>query len=192
MAEKTSKISTEDLVAERDRVAYRQKFRATLRSTVFILITTAAAAVLIATLVFPIFRIVGDSMDPTLGTGNIVVGIKDKNLKQGDLISFYYNNRVLVKRVIATEGQWVNITEDGTVYVDEKAIDEPYLTEKSLGYCDIDLPYQVPDDQVFVMGDNRKASMDSRVGEIGCIDQENIAGKLVLRIWPMNRTGLVK
>jgi signal peptidase I len=185
-------LTTEELQTEIDRIAYQRKFRDTLRSTIFILITVAASAVLIATLVLPILRIVGTSMTPTLDEGNIVLALKDKNVNQGDLAAFYYNNKVLVKRVIATAGDWVSIDESGNVYVNDTFLDEPYVKEKSLGNCDIDFPYQVPDGTVFVLGDHRDVSIDSRTKAMGCIPKENMIGKLWIRIWPIKKFGPVK
>lgn len=185
-------VTTEELQAEIDRIAYQRKFRDTLRSTIFILITVAASAVLIATLVLPILRIVGTSMTPTLDEGNIVLVLKDKNVRQGDLAAFYYNNKVLVKRVIATAGEWVSIDDAGNVYVNDTLLDEPYVKEKSLGNCDIDFPYQVPDGTIFVLGDHRDVSIDSRTKTMGCIPKENLIGKLWIRIWPMQKFGPVK
>ncbi|MST81112.1 signal peptidase I [Bilifractor porci] len=190
-AEKLS-VTTEELQSEIDRVAYQRKFRDTLRSTIFILITVAAAAVLIATLILPIFRIVGTSMSPTLDEGNVVLALKDKNVHQGDLVAFYYNNRVLVKRVIATSGEWVSIDANGNVYVNDQLLDEPYLKEKSLGSCDLDFPYQVPDGTVFVMGDHRDVSIDSRTKAMGCISGDEMIGKLWIRIWPLKQFGAVR
>lgn len=190
-AEKLS-VTTEELQSEIDRVAYQRKFRDTLRSTIFILITVAAAAVLIATLILPIFRIVGTSMSPTLDEGNVVLALKDKNVHQGDLVAFYYNNRVLVKRVIATSGEWVSIDANGNVYVNDQLLDEPYLKEKSLGSCDLGFPYQVPDGTVFVMGDHRDVSIDSRTKAMGCISGDEMIGKLWIRIWPLKQFGAVR
>lgn len=152
----------------------------------------AAAAVLIATLVLPIFRIVGTSMSPTLEEGSIALALKDKNVHQGDLVAFYYNNRVLVKRVIATSGEWVSIDANGNVFVNDQLLDEPYLKEKSLGSCDLDFPYQVPDGTVFVMGDHRDVSIDSRTKAMGCISGDEMIGKLWIRIWPLKQFGAVR
>ncbi len=178
-------VTAKELQEEISRVAEQQKFRDTLRSTIFILVTVAAAAVLVATLVLPIFRIVGTSMDPTLKQGDIVLAVKDKKVHQGDLVAFYYNNKVLVKRVIAQSGDWVTIDDNGNVYVNNEMLDEPYLTEKSLGNCDIDFPYQVPEGTVFVLGDHRDVSIDSRTKEMGCIATDDLIGKLWIRIWPL-------
>ena len=153
--------------------------------------TVAAAAVLIAVLLMPVLQIYGSSMTPTLSEGEIVVSVKGTEMKTGDIVAFYYNNNVLVKRVIAQPGDWVNISEDGTVFVNNEAIDEPYLTEKAFGECNIQLPYQVPDSRIFVMGDHRSVSIDSRNTAVGCVAAEQIVGKIVFRVWPLGEFGKV-
>ena len=179
--------TTKELSDELKRVRYNERYGRTVRSTIYILITVAAASILIATLVFPIFRIFGSSMTPTLEEGDIVASIRTTKFEHGDLVAFYYNNRLLVKRVIATEGEWVDIDDDGNVYVNNQLLDEPYVQDKSFDDCDITLPYQVPNGRTFVMGDHRSTSIDSRMKAIGCISDDLIAGKLILRIWPLNR-----
>lgn len=178
--------STEQLAEELSREKNRQQFRRVLRSTVYILATVAAFAILIATLFLPVMRIYGNSMVPTLNEGEIVVSLKTRSYSTGEIVAFYYNNKVLVKRVICGPGDWVNIHEDGTVSVNGAVLDEPYLTEKALGICDIDLPYQVPEDQIFVMGDQRESSVDSRSSLVGCISEDQIVGRIVFCVWPMN------
>ena len=174
----------DDLSKELGKIKYRERYVRTLRSTVFTLVTVAALAVLIATIWLPVLQIYGNSMTPTLKAGDMVVSVSKKNLKQGDVVAFYYNNKVLVKRVIATSGQWVNVDKKGNVTVDGKKLNEPYLQkgEKDYGETNIKLPYQVPDGKYFVMGDHRKVSIDSR---------NKTVGKLTLRIWPLSRMGAI-
>ena len=179
------------LETELKREKKRRRFRRTIRNTAFILIT-AAAAVLIAVLLVPVLRIYGSSMSPTLKPGNIVIALKSSDFEQVDIISFYYNNKVLVKRVIAFTGDWVNVAEDGYIYVNNELLDEPYLKEGALGECDIEMPYQVPEGRIFVCGDNRGTSLDSRSRAVGCVSEEQIVGKIVFRIWPLTEVGAVE
>ena len=183
--------TSEQLEAELLRVKYKRRYRSVLKSTVYTLVIVAAIAVLVATLWLPVLQIYGTSMTPTLQDGEIIFSVKGSDFQPGDIIAFYYNNKILVKRVIANAGEWVNIDEDGTVYVNERAIEEPYLTEKALGDCNIELPYQVPDGKIFVMGDHRSTSVDSRNTAVGCVAQEQIVGKIVFRVWPLDRLGWV-
>ena len=184
--------SQELLEAEVKRVRYRKRYKNVLRSTVYTLIVVSAAAVLAATIWLPVLQIYGASMNPTLDEGDIVVAVKGSSFQQGDLVAFYIGNKILVKRVIAGPGQLVDIDEDGNVYVDGQYLDEPYLAEKSLGDANIDLPYQVPDNRYFCMGDHRSTSVDSRHTEIGCVSEEQIVGKIVFRVWPFASIGTVK
>lgn len=181
--------TAEQLDRERKRLRYRRRYSRTLRSTICTLIVVAAIAVLVATIWLPVLQIYGSSMTPTLQEGDIVVSLKGSEFQQGDLIAFYLGNKILVKRCIAGPGQWVDLDEDGNVYVDGKLLDEPYLTEKALGDCSITLPYQVPDNRYFCMGDHRSTSVDSRHTEIGCVSEEQIVGKIVYRVWPLNKFG---
>lgn len=174
------------------RVKYRKRYRSVLRSTVFTLITVAAAAVLVATLWTPALRIYGASMSPTLTEGEIVISVKTGRFQPGDIVAFQYNsNKILVKRYIAGPGDWVDIAEDGTVYVNGEILEEPYLTETAFGECDLELPYQVPESRIFVMGDNRAVSVDSRSSVIGCVSEEQIVGKVLFRVWPLGDFGKV-
>ena len=183
--------SAEQLEAELKREKYKRRYHSVLRSTIYTLITVAAIAVLVATLWLPVLQIYGSSMTPTLQDGEIIFSVKTADLEPGDIVAFYYNNKILVKRVICGPGDWVNIDEDGTVYVNEVRLKEPYLAEKALGDCNIELPYQVPDGKIFVMGDHRSTSVDSRNTAVGCVAQEQIVGKIIFRIWPLNRLGEV-
>ncbi len=180
------------LEQELKRVKHRSRWFSVLRSTIFSLIVVAAVAVILAMLVLPVLQITGTSMTETLNDGDIVVSLRGSGYKQGDVIAFYYNNNILIKRVIARTGQWVNIDEDGTVYVDNVKLDEPYITEKALGDCDIQLPYQVPDGRIFVMGDHRSTSLDSRSTALGCISEDMVVGKLLFRVWPLPDFGVIK
>lgn len=174
---------------KRDRYVHR--FTATVRSTFLSLIVVAAVAILVAVLLLPILRIYGKSMNGTLDSGDIVVSIKSSDLKTGDVVAFYYNNNILVKRVIANPGEWVDIDKDGNVYVNNVKLEEPYIEEKAYGETNIELPYQVPEGKIFVMGDNRLVSIDSRNTSIGCISEEQIVGKIVFRVWPFAQFGAV-
>ena len=178
----------EDALSQEER---RKRFRSILRSTVFVLTTVAAVSILLATLLFPVMRIYGSSMMPTLEDDEIVVAVKIKEFSTGDLVAFYYNNKLLIKRVIGKPGDWINITEDGTVYVNGSPLDEPYVSEKSFGTCDLELPYQVPADQFFVMGDHRSTSIDSRSSVVGCVSKDQIVGRILLRVWPLSKFGPV-
>ena len=184
--------TTEQLEGELKRVRYKSRYRSVLRSTIYSLITVAAIAVLITTLWFPVLRVYGNSMTPTLQNGEIIFTVKMSEFEPGDIISFYYNNKILIKRVIARSGEWVNMDADGNVYVNEALLDEPYLDEKAFGDCNIELPYQVPEGRVFVMGDHRSTSVDSRNSAVGCVAQEQIVGKILFRVWPLEKFGWVK
>lgn len=179
----------EQLEAELGRERYRHRYRSVLRSTIYALVTVAAAAVLVATLWMPVLQISGNSMTPTLVDGEIVLSLKGSSFRTGDIVAFYFDNKILIKRVIAGPGDWVNIDEQGTVFVNGEMLDEPYLVEKALGNCDIELPYQVPESKVFVMGDHRSVSLDSRSSAIGCVGNDQIVGRLLFRIWPYNVLG---
>ena len=177
---------------ELKREQYKIRYRKTMKSTVFSLITASAVAVLVATLWLPVLQIFGNSMAPTLSEGQIVVSAKVRDMKPGDIVAFYYGNKVLVKRYIAGPGSRVEIAEDGTVTVDGVALDEPYLEEKALGICDLEFPYQVPENSYFVMGDKRETSIDSRSSVIGCVGDNQIVGKIFCKFWPLSEFAFIK
>ena len=174
------------LQKELKREQYKSRFRKLLKSTVNALIVVAAVAALVATLILPVLQIAGTSMEPNLNDGDIVLLVKKKNLETGDLCSFYYSNKILIKRVIATPGDYIWIESDGTVFLNGNPLDEPYFSEKALGECDVEFPYQVPENCYFVMGDKRETSIDSRSSVIGCIPEDQIVGKIFCKFWPLS------
>lgn len=181
-----NQFPTSDAVEqEMQREEYKRRYKRTLLSTLFTLITAAAAAILVATLWMPVLRIYGNSMNPTLEEGQIVISVKASDLEPGDIVAFYYGNKVLLKRYVAGPGDWVNILQDGTVEVNGEALDEPYLTEKAYGISDLEYPYQVPEESYFLIGDKRSVSVDSRHSSVGAVSKEQIIGKIVFRIWPL-------
>ena len=182
----------EEVERERIRLSDRMRFGTLLRNTVFSLMVVAALAVLIAFLLMPVLRVSGDSMAPTMQDQDVVLLLKTDHFETGELCGFYWQNKLLLKRIIAGPGDTIDIKDDGTVYVNGEALDEPYVKEKSLGDCDMEFPYQVPDNKYFVMGDHRSVSIDSRNKVIGCVDKSQLVGKLWIRVWPLNRIGLVK
>ena len=183
--------SLEEIQNERKRIRRRVYYRQALRSTVSVLVVVAAVAVLIATLFLPILQISGDSMSPTLEHDEIVVLLKTKEYKQGDLIGFYYQGKILLKRVIALPDDEVVIDAEGNVYVNEELLEEPYVTDKSLGECDLEFPYRVPGTGYFVLGDRRSNSVDSRNTVIGAVTSDNIIGKVCFRVWPLSEIGFI-
>lgn len=175
----------ESLRKELKRELYKRRFRRLLRGTVNTLIVVAAVAALIATLVLPVLQIAGTSMEPSLNDGDIVLLVKTGRLETGDLCAFYFSNKILIKRIIATPGDYLWINDDGTVYLNGTELHEPYLSEKALGECDVEFPYQVPEKSYFMMGDHRETSIDSRSSVIGCIAQDQIIGKIICKLWPL-------
>jgi len=183
--------AVDDLQKELKRERYKRRFRKLLRSTVNALIVVAAVAALIATLVLPVLQIAGTSMEPNLNDGDIVLLVKKKDLKTGDLCAFYYSNKILIKRVIATPGDYIWIEPDGTVFLNGQPLDEPYITQKALGECDVEFPYQVPENCYFVMGDQRETSIDSRSGVIGCVPEDQLIGKIFCKFWPLSEFAFI-
>ena len=181
----------EQLKNELNRERYKRRYFLVIRSTVYSLITVAAVAVLVATLWLPVLQIYGHSMAPTLIEGEIVVTVKNSDFKPGDVVAFYYNNKILVKRVIGTPGDWIEIDEEGRVRVNQILLEEPYVQEYALGECDIEMPYQVPEQKVFVMGDHRSTSIESRSSVVGCVSEEAIIGKVIFRLWPFKEIGKI-
>ena len=188
----TENPTVEQLEGELQRERHRRSYRSTLLSTVSALVIVAAIAVLVSMLALPVLQVVGESMTPSIYEGEIVVAPKGTAFQKGDVIAFYYNNKILVKRVIANAGEWVNIDADGNVFINDVPLDEPYVSEKAFGDCNITLPYQVPDGKIFVMGDHRATSSDSRNTAVGCVAQEQVVGRVMLRVWPLQKIGWVK
>ena len=183
--------TAEQLEAEGKRLRRRKDFVRLLVSTLSSLVVVAAVAVLLSMLFLPVLRVTGTSMPPTLENDPLVVCNKRSDFKQGDVIAFYYNNKILLKRVIGVSGDKINITPDGTVFVNDVEIDEPYVSDKALGECDLKMPYQVPDQKIFVMGDHRSTSIDSRSSLVGCVSEEAIIGRVIFRVWPIEEFGKI-
>ena len=188
MAKRTKQTPFPDLDAIQDemrRSKNQSKYHQALKSTAGTIVVVAAIAVLVASIFLPVLRVTGTSMQPNFAPGNVLVALKTKDYVPGDVCSFYYNNKLIIKRVIATGGDVLEIDEDGRVSVNGLVLDESYVRTYDLGLCDIDFPYAVPAEQLFVMGDNRASSVDSRVQAFGCISKEELMGKVVLRVWPL-------
>ena len=198
MGDKTDRIKTasipsdEEIEAERKRLDYRKKYRHTLSSTIYVLVIVAAVSVLLATIFLPVLQVSGTSMEPTPEDGDIIMLLSTGKFETGDLVGFYYQNKLLLKRIIGVPGDVIDIDDDGNVYVNGELLDEPYVTEKALGETDLTYPYQVPENRYFIMGDNRATSIDSRSSAIGCIEAEQIVGKVVLRVYPLDRISFIR
>ncbi len=175
----------EEVQDARKKLRYRAAFRKSIVTTLSVLTVVAAVAVLVASLFLPVVRVVGDSMEPSLNNDELLLLVKTDNYERGGLCCFYYQNRLLIKRVIGLPGDWIYIDEEGTVEVNGEILDEPYVIDKSLGQCDIEFPYQVPESQIFVLGDHRETSVDSRNSVIGCVEVDRIVGQVLLRFWPL-------
>ena len=193
MEEQTRALpSIREVQIELNRVNRKKEYLKTLSSTIYALIIVAAIATLISTLYLPVLRVYGESMEPTLNNGEILVAVRAKQFETGDIIAFYYHNKVLLKRVIANPGDYVDIAEDGTIFINGERLEEPYIEDLDFGMCNIELPYQVPDNRIFVLGDHRSTSVDSRSTEVGSIAEEQIVGKVKWRLWPFNQIGILK
>ena len=184
--------TTAEVEAERERLAYRSRYARVLRSTIYALLVVAAVAVLLATLFLPVLQVSGDSMNPTLQDRDIIVLVKTDHMKTGDLCGFYWQNKLLLKRIIGLPGDIITLDEDGVVTVNGEVLDEPYVDELALGECDIKFPYQVPENRSFVLGDHRATSIDSRSSVIGCVEKSQIVGKVFLRVWPLSSFSLIR
>lgn len=184
--------AVEQLELELAREKYKRRYSAILRSTVYALIIVAAVAILAATLWLSVLQLYGSSMTPTAQEGDIVLSVKTSDFETGDIVAFYYNNKIVLRRVIGEAGDVIDIDENGTVYRNSAELEEPYLTEKALGACNIELPYEVPEGRLFVLGDSRAEAIDSRNTAVGCVSQEQIIGKVIFRVWPFERIGPVE
>lgn len=187
----TASPTLEQLENELYREKYRSRYKTILKSTIYALVIVAAISVLVATLLLPVLQIYGGSMSPTLNEGDIVVSVKKADYSCGDIVALYFNNRIIIKRIVGCPGQWINIDEAGNVYVDGKLLDEPYITEKHSGTTNIEYPVQVPENSYFVLGDHRETSVDSRNSVIGCINKDEIVGRIIFRVWPLSEFGAV-
>lgn len=185
------KPTLEQLRGELKQIEYRQRYYRTLLSTAFTLVVVAAITVLIAMLWLPILEMYGTSMSPTLEEGDIVLSISTKEIERGQVVAFYYGNKLLVKRCIALPGETVSIDKDGNVFINGEYLDEPYAAEKTLGDCDLDFPFEVPQESYFVIGDHRATSLDSRNSVVGCIEFDSVVGRVFFRIWPLNHIGRI-
>ena len=189
---KNVRIPTKEEVAgERERLKHQKEYNRVLRSAIYALLVVAAIAVLIATQFLPVLQVSGSSMEPTLADEDIIILAKTNSFQTGELCGFYWQNKLLLKRIIGTPGDIIDIKEDGTVFVNGEEIEEPYVSEKALGECDLTFPYQVPENRYFVMGDHRTVSIDSRSSVIGCVEKEQIIGKVIMRIWPLSELSII-
>jgi len=184
--------TTDELEKELTREKYKLKYKKTLKSTIYSLIIVISISSLLSTLLFPVLEIYGKSMNPTLSEGNIVLSVRKTNIKRGNIIAFYHNNKILIKRVIGVSSDWIDIDKKGNIYVNNILLEESYLKEKNKGESNIKYPYQVPEDTYFVLGDERLSSVDSRYKEIGTIHKDNVIGKIIFRLWPIKEIGLIK
>ena len=183
---KEAALPTMDQIqSARKRYRWQKAYMKALRGTISVLTYMAAVAALIATLALPVLQIEGTSMEPTLTNGDIVLLTKTTAFGRGDICGFAWNNKILIKRVIGIPGDWIEIDTDGTVYRNGEKLDEPYAQQIAFGECDLEFPFQVPQEQYFVLGDMRESSIDSRNTLVGCVAHEQIIGRIFCRIWPL-------
>lgn len=185
-------LTSKDFEKELNRVNAKTKYINTLKSIIYSLVVVSAFSILIAFIFIQVLQISGKSMEPTLHDNNVVLVLKNKNVKNNDVIAFYQGNKILIKRVIASAGSWVKIDDKGNVYVDDVLLDEPYISKKTLGNVDIEFPYQVPPESYFVLGDERESSNDSRISQIGPISKDDVIGKVFFTFWPIKNFSFVK
>jgi len=178
--------TAEQMRGELKRIRYQHTYWRTLRSTITSLLL-AAALVMSAVVLLPVIRMTGDSMAPTVNRGDILIALRGDEMKRGDLVVFYTEGKkMLLKRVVAMSGDHVEIDEAGVLSVNGEAQHEPYVSFRSIGECDLEFPYTVPNGSIFVLGDNRELSLDSRSNAIGCVKQEQIIGRAAVRVWPLD------
>ncbi len=180
------------LKRELDRAKRRSRLGSALKSTLYALIVVAAVSFLVSMLWMPVLRTYGHSMKPTLNDGDVIISVKSNDFSKGDLIAFYSNNKLLVKRVIAGPGDWVTVEKDGAVFVNGERLSEPYIKEPAFGNTNVEFPYQVPESCWFVMGDHRSTSIDSRNTSVGCVYEEQVVGKVIFRVWPLRSFGRIE
>lgn len=178
-------LTKNDVEIELKREERKQRYLKILKSTFLTLIVVISIATLISTLIMPVLQISGNSMEPTFNDGDIVAAFKKNDYEVGDIIAFYHGNKILVKRVIGKSGDWINISENGDIFINDNLLDEKYIDKKSYGNTNIDLPYQVPDNKYFVLGDDREHSIDSRNTEVGAVSKNDVVGKIRIRVWPL-------
>ena len=180
--------SLKEIQSERKRIRRGTYYRQAFRGTVSVLLVVAAIAVLITTLFLPILQISGDSMSPTMEHNEIVVLLKTKKFERGDLIGFYYQGKILLKRVIALPEDEVAIDADGNVYVNGELLDEPYVSS----WSDFEGEFSVPEDCYFFAGDNRYGSLDARYWARPYIHKDDIKGKAKFVIFPFSSFGTLE